>query len=120
MGNYVVRNLPQIKLTDLLRKRKTTLSKYIASYGIFTYPALEERCRKIGVSPPPEQEFAKVVATNVSAPQEGIVVIEPPLVGLTLESSGKTLEEESLETTELVASTEDLSDTNRVRRKARR
>lgn len=98
MANYKIRNLPQIKLTDLLKKRKTTLEKYLSSYGIFTYASLVARCEKIGVSPPPEKEFEKVVESRVSSPQEGVVVLEPP--ALTKESTGQRILPEEERTVE--------------------
>lgn len=87
MSNYKIQNLPLIKLTDLLRRRKTTLKKFLQNMGIVTYSTLEQKCKKMGVSPPAEDDFKEALGVVVSSPQEGILVLDPPL--LTKESGEK-------------------------------
>lgn len=87
MSNYKIQNLPLIKLTDLLRRRKTTLKKFLQNMGIVTYTTLEQKCKKMGVSPPTEDLFKEALGSVVSSPQEGILVLDPPL--LTKESGQK-------------------------------
>jgi hypothetical protein len=118
MGNYIVRNLPQINLNNLLKKRKTTLSKYLSSYGIFTYTALEERCKKMGVSPPSKEEFDKVVTTTVTVPQEGVVVLDPPAI--IKESTGKKIDEPVEETPLVDAVTETVDSKSKKKQKKER
>jgi len=77
MSKVVVRNLPQIKLSDLLRRRKSDLKKFVNDLGISTYDALKENCTRIGVQPPLEDEWLKVRDDFVTSPTEGIVVIDP-------------------------------------------
>jgi hypothetical protein len=78
MSKVVVRNLPQMKLSDLLRRRKTSLKKFVNDLGISTYDSLKENCSRIGVQPPQEDEWLKVRDGFVTSPTEGIVVIDPP------------------------------------------
>lgn len=78
MSKVVVRNLPQIKLSDLLRRRKSNLKKFVNDLGISTYDSLKENCTRIGVQPPLEDEWLKVRDDFVTSPTEGIIVIDPP------------------------------------------
>lgn len=78
MSKVVVRNLPQIKLSDLLRRRKSNLKKFVNDLGISTYESLKENCTRIGVQPPLEDEWLKVRDDFVTSPTEGIIVIDPP------------------------------------------
>lgn len=78
MANYTVRGLPAIKLTDLLKKKRTNLKDFLKNSGIATYVTLQQKCSKMGVSPPDEEDFKKALGTVVSSPQEGLVVLEPP------------------------------------------
>lgn len=76
-----VKNKPQFTLSQLLRRRKVTLSKFMSEQGISTYDALIRRCESIGVTPPSEQEYVAVDVQLVSNPQEGLVVLDPiPIV----------------------------------------
>lgn len=72
-----VKNLPKLTLHNLLRRRKMTLQQFLAESGIHAYAALVNKCSEIGVQPPTEQEYLAVVPTQVSSPQDGIVVLEP-------------------------------------------
>jgi hypothetical protein len=82
-----LKNLPGLKLTDLLRRKKKTLEKFINEFGITTYESLLSRCDRIGVLPPPVEDFEEIVTRPVSSPMEGVVVLKaPPVVN---EHTGK-------------------------------
>lgn len=77
------KTVSKIALTDLLRRKRTNLEKYIADNGIFSYELLTARCFSIGVIPPTEEQFLKARGVNslyeISSPTEGIVVLNPPI-----------------------------------------
>jgi|GEM_PF-2331882 len=89
MSKFTIKKLPPIKLTDLLRKRKTNLKDFLASTGITSYVTLSQKCDKMGVSPPSEEDFQSVAGAPVSSPQEGIVVLDPPAL---LKDTGKKIQ----------------------------
>ena len=75
------KSLSRVALTDLLRRRRSSLQNFLEETGIVTYELLIERCASIGVIPPTEEDFRKVrgnpVLHNLSSPTEGIVVLNP-------------------------------------------
>ena len=81
MTRMTLKNLPRLKLSDLLRRRKMTLRALLDEFGITTYEGLVRRCERMGCAPPTEAEF-KVAYPDppVNSPQEGVVVLEPPPV----------------------------------------
>lgn len=86
-----LKNLPGLKLTDLLRRRKKTLEKFINEFGITTYESLLSRCERIGVVPPSVEDFEEIVTRPVTSPTEGIVVLNaPPIIS---EHTGKVVSE---------------------------
>jgi hypothetical protein len=87
MSTFILKGQPPIKLQDLLKKKKMSLKSFVNSTGIVTYQKLQEKCQKLGVSPPSEEEFKNVVPVLVSSPQEGVVVLDPP--ALTKDSGEK-------------------------------
>ena len=89
MANFKIKRLPQIKLVDLLKKRKTTLKQFLDNYGIVTHSTLITKCDSMGVSPPSEIEFKKIVNVAISSPQEGIVVLDSP--ALLSENTGELI-----------------------------
>lgn len=95
----VVKNMPKLKLGDLLRRRKMTLKQMLDEFGITTYEGLAIRCTRMGVLPPTEAEFKAVgPKVRVNSPTEGIVVVEPPhvvddITGRRIEPSAPTLPE---------------------------
>lgn len=70
---------PKLRLTDLLKRRKSTLKQYIDEHGISTLESLRESCMRIGVAAPSEEEFHAIMpkVASVSHPQEGVVVVDP-------------------------------------------
>ena len=76
MSRIQVKNLPRLKLSDLLRRRKMTLRQLLDEFGITTYDSLIERCNRMGVAPPTENEFSVVAPSPVNNPSEGVFVIE--------------------------------------------
>lgn len=89
MSKFKIKGLPPIKLTDILKKKKTNLKSFLSSFGITAYPTLLQKCEKMGVSPPDEDEFKEAVGASVSSPQEGIIVLDPPTV---LKETGERIE----------------------------
>ena len=77
MSNYKIKGLPQIKLLDLLKKKRSNLKDFLNNLGIASYQTLLQKCQKMGVAPPSEKEFEKATEGKVhSSPQEGVVVLE--------------------------------------------
>jgi hypothetical protein len=87
-----LKNLPGLKLTDLLRRKKKTLEKFINEFGITTYESLLSRCDRIGVVAPSLEDFEEIVTRPVSSPMEGVVVLRaPPVVN---EHTGKIVSDD--------------------------
>src|SRR5262245_42644452 len=78
--NVKLKNLPKLRLGDLLRRRKMTLKQFLDESGVHSYGGLVERCHSIGVLPPDEAENHVAQPVMVSSPQDGVVVLEPPAV----------------------------------------
>lgn len=78
MSNIKVKNVPRLKLTDLLRRRKMTLKSFMDEFGITTYEALAIRCKRLGVQTPDESAFTELNMPLVSSPTEGVVVLVAP------------------------------------------
>lgn len=76
-----LKNMPRLKLADLLRRRKMSLVQFVTEFGITTYEGLAIHCERMGAAPPTEAEFVAAVKPKlVNSPQEGVVVLEPPPV----------------------------------------
>ena len=73
-----VKNMPRLRLADLLRRRKMTLKQFVDESGIQAYGAMVERCDALGVQPPTEEEYDLIVPAKVSVQQDGVIVLEPP------------------------------------------
>lgn len=75
------KSLSRVSLLDLLRKKRSTLEKFLVDTGIVTYDKLVERCSSIGVVPPSEEQFHKAMGSpmthEVSSPTEGVIVLNP-------------------------------------------
>lgn len=91
------KSLSKINLSDLLRRKKSTLDKFLSESGIVTYDKLVERCNSIGVIPPPEESFNKAMGNpatpELSSPMDGIVVLEPILPEEETEASNSSEEQ---------------------------
>lgn len=77
MSQVKIKNLPPIRLADLLRKRRMTLKQFTQERCILTYDALVRECDRMGVAPPDVKDFP-VYVPEISNQQEGVVVLEPP------------------------------------------
>jgi len=79
-GTIVLKNSPKLTLASLIKRRKTTLGKFINELGISTYESLKNWCRRTGVEPPTEQEFRTEIPIDayVNNPQEGVIVLQEP------------------------------------------
>jgi hypothetical protein len=76
-----------IKLEDLLKRRKTTLKKFLGERGITNYRMLEDTCSRLGVVTPSTEAFSACVPTYVTDPTAGVIVVDPlPVVS---ESTGE-------------------------------
>ena len=67
----------QIRLEDLLRRRKSTLKQFLDDRGITTYEGLDSTCKRLGVLTPNQSSFTECVDRYVSNPAAGVVVIPP-------------------------------------------
>jgi hypothetical protein len=91
MSNYVLKGIPPIKLTSLLKKKRILLKNYLKDVGISSYQTLLKKCEKMGVLPPEEKEFLEATEGKiVSSPQEGIIVVEPEKI--VKESTGERVD----------------------------
>lgn len=90
-GRYTPKNLPRLKLTDLLRRRRMGLKQLLTELGITTYEGLCIRCARLGVVSPTIDEFEVVIPPmmQVNSPQEGVIVLEP--VPVIAEATGRQL-----------------------------
>ncbi len=72
-------NQPKLRLSDLLKRRKSSLKQYITDHGISTFESLKESCNRLGVASPTEDEYLAIMpkVAVASHPQEGVVVIDP-------------------------------------------
>ncbi len=73
---------PKLTLANLLRRRRTTLSHFVAELGVTTHASLEIWCKRMGVVAPTAAEFcvAFPAASRVNSAQEGVIVLEAPPV----------------------------------------
>lgn len=80
-GRIVLKNRqPKLRLADVLRRRRTNLSAFVAELGITTYTSLCVWCKRMGVSPPESKEFEVIFPPeiHINSPQEGVIVLEAP------------------------------------------
>jgi hypothetical protein len=70
----------QIRLEDLLRRRKSTLNQFMKDRGITTYEGLDGVCKRLGVLTPNQGSFIECVDHYVSNPAAGVVVVPPSVV----------------------------------------
>lgn len=68
---------PNITLDKLLRRRGLTFDTWMSSAYISSYPEVVRWCFKVGVIAPSEEEYRALRPSAVSAPLDGIVVVEP-------------------------------------------
>jgi len=81
MTKIYLKNMPKLKLGDLLRRRKMALRQFLDEFGLTTYEGLVIRCDRMGVQPPNETDFKAARPSDpVNNPTEGVVVLEPPPV----------------------------------------
>lgn len=80
-GRIILKNRPRLRLADVLRRRRTTLKALVSELGVSTYAGLTNWCARMGIAPPPQEEFDVLFPPRtVNSPQEGVVVLEPPPV----------------------------------------
>lgn len=72
-GRIVLKNQPRLRLVDVIRRRRTTLKTLANELGLTTYSRLETWCDRMGLVPPPEEEFNVTFPTGVNNPQEGVI-----------------------------------------------
>lgn len=90
-GRIVLKNVPRLRLVDVVRRRRTTLKALIDELGLTTYTGLDIWCARMGIVPPPEADFNLLFPpeTRVNSPREGVIVLEaPPVIA---ESTGREL-----------------------------
>lgn len=104
----------QIKLDDLLRRRKSTLKDFIKDRGITTYEGLDSTCKRLGVLTPDHSAFIECVGRYVSNPAAGVVVVSPSIV--VKESTGEPKEpvEDKFENLQPEISITDIKDDSEV------
>lgn len=78
MSNYTIKGLPQIKLLDLLKKKRTNLKDFLHNIGIASYGTLQKKCEKMGVAAPTFEVFQNALGEVVSSPAEGLIVLDSP------------------------------------------
>lgn len=101
MGQITLKNTPKLRLFNLLRRRKMTLIQFMSEFGITTLEGLKNRCNRMGVDPPSDDEFNTLVKPAiekiVNNPQEGIIVLEPPLTIVNESTGKKTIDDKKVE-----------------------
>ena len=77
-GRITLKNQPKLTLLNLLRRRKSTLAKFISDIGITTHGALTQWCDRMGIVAPTSEEFVTAfpAAARVNSPREGVIVLE--------------------------------------------
>lgn len=92
-GRIVLKNVPRLRLVDVLRRRRSTLKALVTELGLTTYAGLEIWCARMGMVPPAEADFNLVFPpeAKVNSPREGVIVLEPPPV--ISEATGRELPE---------------------------
>lgn len=78
MSRIYLKNLPRLKLTDLIHRRRMTLRRLMDEYGIITYASLVSRCERLGVQEPTLEEYEIAMPALVTSQSEGVVVLEAP------------------------------------------
>lgn len=73
---------PRLRLADLLRRRRTTLTTFVGSLGVTTHAALAIWCDRMGVIPPTQEEFdvSFPLSSRVNSAKEGVIVLQAPPV----------------------------------------
>lgn len=94
-----MKNMPRLRLADLLRRRKMTLQQFLNENMISSYGVLTNKCLSMGVQPPPEDEYLRLVGQALpvvaSDQQNGVIVIEIEPYDVIKETTGeKTVEHE--------------------------
>lgn len=74
----VLKNLPRLTLHDILRRRRSTLENFVKDSGVQTFERLVILCNKIGVVPPPEEEYNALYPRTVNSQQDGVIVVGSP------------------------------------------
>lgn len=72
-----IKNMPNLSLLALLKRRKTTLKKYVDELGLHTYASLTSHCDSLGVSTPTQEQYKQAMPDDVSVPEEGVIVLPP-------------------------------------------
>lgn len=88
------KSISKVGLTDVLRRRRRTLSQFLTENGIVTYELLLARCDSMGVTPPTPHDFTAATGGSipqVSSPTEGVVVVEVEAKHPVSESTGRSL-----------------------------
>jgi len=90
-GRIVLKNVPRLRLVDVVRRRRTTLKALVNELGLTTYAGLEIWCARMGMVPPPEADFNLLFlpSARVNSPREGVIVLEAP--SIVSESTGREL-----------------------------
>lgn len=88
-----IKNMPNLSLLALLKRRKTTLKKYVDELGLHTYTSLTSHCDSLGVSSPTQEQYKQAMPDVVSVPEEGVIVL-PPTQKENTEESGNDEDEQ--------------------------
>jgi len=67
----------QIKLEELLKRRKSNLNQFLKDRGITTYESLDAICKRLGVLTPNYSLFIECIDKYVSNPSAGVVIVNP-------------------------------------------
>lgn len=83
MGKIKLKNLPRLKLTNLLKRRKSTLNDFMKEFGLTTYESLKITCARMGVETPTIEEFNELDTVSngkqfINSPAEGVVTAPAP------------------------------------------
>jgi hypothetical protein len=126
-----IKNQDKLKLEDLLRRRKTSFEEFVKSHAIYSYSSLLEICKRIGVTPPVEDNVKDFFVEQIASDeQEGIVVVEISTKENLSHSEEESKSGEHLYTTDflndlqesnvLSSSSLDVTDTNTSKRRKKK
>lgn len=126
-GRIILKNQPSLTLTNVLRRRRTTLKELVNDLGVSTYAGLQRWCDRMGIVAPSQDEFDKVIppSVRVNSPMEGVIVLEAPPVldeisGRVIDPDAPVLQPGVEVVTDLPATVESLSEAAQKKRRPKK
>lgn len=78
MSNMNLKNVPNMTLEMVIKRRKTTLKRFVQDAGVQTYAGLITLCERLGIKAVDEKMYINEInPPQVTSQQDGIVVVGP-------------------------------------------